>query len=288
MEQKPFSLEEIVRYVEQNDIIVEREVHRFSAYNVDLVFPCVIITLCLRGSAHALYDMQDMRQTKNELGLIMPGHIMHPIECSDDYTFARLIISAKMFNELQEWVFGWDAEKFHKAPMCRLTDEQAARLLTIIEQLEYINSHSEEEMPLRYQIMQSLLVVGHGMLNLFRQEQDRQWLQDRRTGLFARFSELVVAHYTETRDAKYYAEQLHLSPKHFTKLIREATNGISPFEWIEQYVITQAKRRILQQPERTLQQISYDLGFCEPTAFHRYFKRVTGMTAREYRLLNQP
>ena len=56
-----------------------------------------------------------------------------------------------------------------------------------------------------------------------------------------------------------------------------------PAKWIEQYVTTQAKRLIKTHATQTLQEIAYMLGFSEPTSFYRYFKHVTGMTAKEYR-----
>ena len=99
------------------------------------------------------------------------------------------------------------------------------------------------------------------------QEQDKDWAKNRHIELFNRFCDLVVNHYRESREVKYYADQLSLTPKYLSKVIRETTGGISPSEWIEQYVTETA----------------YELGFYEPTAFYRYFKRVTGMTAKEYR-----
>jgi AraC-like DNA-binding protein len=76
---------------------------------------------------------------------------------------------------------------------------------------------------------------------------------------------------------------LNLTPKHLSKVIRAATNGISPVKWIEEYVTAQAKRLIETQATQTLQKTAYMLGFTEPTSFYRYFKRVTGMTAKQYR-----
>ena len=93
----------------------------------------------------------------------------------------------------------------------------------------------------------------------------------------------MVEHYRESREIKYYANLLNLTPKHLSKVIRAATNGISPVEWIEQYVTTQAKRLIETRATQTLQETAYLLGFSEPTSFYRYFKRVTGMTAKQYR-----
>ena len=52
---------------------------------------------------------------------------------------------------------------------------------------------------------------------------------------------------------------------------------------MKQYVIAQAKRLIETRATQTLQETAYMLGFSEPTSFYRYFKRATGMTAKEYR-----
>ncbi len=58
---------------------------------------------------------------------------------------------------------------------------------------------------------------------------------------------------------------------------------MTPAEWIEQYVVAQAKLLLETQRERSVQEISYQLGFPESSSFHHFFKRVTGMTAKEYR-----
>ncbi len=45
----------------------------------------------------------------------------------------------------------------------------------------------------------------------------------------------------------------------------------------------QAKLLIDIQRERSIQEIAYMLGFSEPSSFHHFFKRVIGMTAKDYR-----
>ena len=94
--------EQLKQSVDEVGMYVERETHGFSAFNVDLVFPFIIGTLCLRGEARALYDMQEMVQRPNDFGFIMPGHVMRPLSCSEDFIFTRVIVSAKMFRELAE------------------------------------------------------------------------------------------------------------------------------------------------------------------------------------------
>ena len=132
-------------------------------------------------------------------------------------------------------------------------------------------------------------VAGHGTggvavpIVIDRCDQDRHWKENRHVEVFNRFCDLVVKHYRESREVKYYADLLNLTPKHLCKVVKAASGGISSGEWIEQYVTAQAKRLIETRATQTLKETAYMLGFSEPTSFYRYFKRVTGMSAKQYR-----
>ena len=273
----------LIEDIERSGVVIVREMQRFFSYNEDFVFPHIILTLILSGSARAEYDMRVITHHKNDLAIIMPGHIMRPLDCTDDFTYALFFISPKMFDDLRFHTFSHDYEKFNYAPVCSLTDEQAAHLLAIVDQLIVIANHTDEELPHRYQALLAQLAVGYEFLNYYRREQDKQWAENRHTELFNRFCDLVVKHYRESREIKYYADLLNLTPKYLSKVIRAATGGISPAEWIEQFVTAQAKRLIETRATQTLQETAYMLGFSEPSSFYRYFKRVTGMTAKQYR-----
>ena len=279
----PTSKEPLLQSIEQNDIFIVREMPRFFGYNEDFVFPHTVLTLILSGSGRAMYDMRIITHHKNDLCIILPGHIMHPMDCTDDFSYALLFISPKMLDDLRFHTFSHDYEKFNYAPVCSLTDEQAAHLLAIINQLDTIANYTDKELPHRYQTLLAQLAVGYEFLNYYRRDQDRKWAENRHTYIFNRFCDLVVKHYRESREVKYYADMLNLTPKHLSKVIRSATNGLSPVEWIGQYVTAQAKRLVESHATQTLQETAYMLGFSEPTSFYRYFKRVTGMTAKQYR-----
>lgn len=277
--------EQQIKVVEEIGIYVEREVHGFNALDVDVVFPNIVLTLCTQGKARALYDMQEMTQEKNQLGIVMPGHILHPLDSTADYTYARMIISPKLFEDLRSHVFSHDYDKFNYSPICTLTDVQAERLLSLMDHLALISNHTEEELPHRYGILLAQLSVAYEYINYYRREQDKYWSESRPNGLFKQFCELVVEHYCESKEIQFYADLLHLHPKYLSRVIRSVTHGLSPKDWIEQYVVAQAKRQIAADPSVSLKQIAFSLGFTEPTSFYRYFKRVTGMTALEYRRL---
>lgn len=284
----PTSKESQLQNIEQADILIVRDMQMSSFFgnNEDFVFPHIVLTLILSGSGRAMYDMRVITHRKNDLTIILPGHIMHPLDGTDDLTYVMLFISPKMFDDLRFHNFSHDHEKFHYAPVCSLTDEQAEHLLAILDQIAIIANLSDKELPHRYQTLLAQLAVGYEILNYYRRDQDRKWAENRHIDIFNRFCDLVVKHYRESREVKYYADLLNITPKYLSKVIRKATNGVSPVKWIEQYVASQAMRLIESRATQTLQETAYMLGFTEPTSFYRYFKRVVGMTAKQYRNSN--
>lgn len=274
---------EFEKIVEEKGVWIEPCKHRFTAFNTDVSFSFVIMTLCLSGTARALYDQREMTHRKNDLALLLPGHVMRPLECSEDYTYARIAISKGMIERLRPQLFSHDYMKYSTSPVFSLTDEQAKRLLQVLEHMAFTAAHSELEMTHRNHILLAQMAVGYEYINYYRKEQDRLLPPDNNAGIFSRFCDLVVEHYHESKEIQYYASLLDLHPKYLSRVVRTATNGVTPGQWIDRYVVAQAKRLIVANPELSLKEIAYELGFSEPTSFYRYFKRVTGLTANEFR-----
>lgn len=80
---------------------------------------------------------------------------------------------------------------------------------------------------------------------------------------------------------KYCAGELCLSPNYFGDLIKKET-GKSAQEYIQFKVMDIAKERILN-PEKSISQIAYELGFQYPQHFTRLFKKVVGQTPNDYK-----
>lgn len=276
------TFEKLQQMVERMGVVVTNEQERFYIYHEDILYPFLLIVFCHQGSARVLYDQVEMAHNKNEIAVVMPGHIVRQLECSDDYVFTRVAISKEMLSYLQSQAFSHDYEKFHLTPVCQLNDEQAKHLLSIADLLGAVARHDYEDLSLRQQMLISLLSVGYEFLNYYRREIDKQLPPDKNTRLFNQFCALVVEHYRESKEVKFYADLLHISPRHFTRIFHDITNGMTPSGWIEQYVVTQAKLLIDTQKERSIKEISYLLGFPEPSSFHHFFKRVTGMTTKDY------
>ena len=80
---------------------------------------------------------------------------------------------------------------------------------------------------------------------------------------------------------KYCASELCLSSGYFGDLIKKET-GKSAQTYIQSKVMDVAKGRLLD-TEKSISQISYELGFQYPQHFTRLFKKIADMTPNEYR-----
>ena len=288
MMQANATIDQIIKFVEQNGVLVEKDRHGFLTTGVDMVLSHINLLLCLRGSSRVMIDMQEYVVEKNDLGIFMPGHVYRRISYSDDFAYARVFISAEMLKELKTHAFSHDSDKFHYTPLCHLTDVQAKRVMALLELLEAIASHDLNDLQLqrqmlRRQMLLSQLAVGYEFINYYRREQDKLWAESRPVKLYTQFCDLVVEHYKENRNVNYYAGLMDYDARYFSKVFRQYSNGLSPLRWIQQYVATQAKLIMDTHPNQTVKETAYQLGFPTTANFCRYFKHATGIYPQEYK-----
>ena len=83
------------------------------------------------------------------------------------------------------------------------------------------------------------------------------------------------------RRLNFYADKLCLTPKYMSTIIRQ-TSGKTAGNWIDDYVLLEAKA-LLKSTNMTIQQISDELNFPSQSFFGKYFKRLTGVSPKEYK-----
>lgn len=275
--------EEALRTIEKSEMIVLRDIHSFPVYGQDIISPYLMIFICHAGSSRALYDMQEVRFRENEVAIILPNHIIHPIESSPDYTITVIMHSLAFEQEMTQRRMTHDRNKFHETPACLLTDEEMAQYMKAIDMLELISNTPVSRYPHRHDMLMAQTDIMVEMLDACRHEIDEEErVNNRNRSIFNTFCNLLAANYREQHEVAFYAEKAHLTPRHFSVVIKEVV-GISASDYIEQYLATQAKNLLSTRPDLSVQQISYHLGYAESPSFCRFFKRHTGITPNEFR-----
>ncbi len=102
--------------------------------------------------------------------------------------------------------------------------------------------------------------------------------------------EVVLTHMLEQVDASLtlddFAGEAAMSRYHFSRVFREQT-GYSPMAYFTRLKITRACD-LLDTSSLTIRDISEQLSFDNPRYFSQVFRRITGMSPRQYRSLKLP
>ena len=275
--------EEALRTIEKSEMIVLRDIHSFPVYGQDIIFPYLMIFICHAGSSRALYDMQEINFRQNEVAIILPNHIIHPIESSPDYTITVIMHSLAFEQEMTQRRMTHDRNKFHESPACRLTDEEMTQYMKAVDMLDLISNTPVSRYPHRHDMLMAQTDIMVEMLDACRRDIDEEKRAiNRNRSIFNTFCNHLAAYYREQHEVAFYAEKAHLTTRHFSVIIKEVV-GLSASDYIEQYLATQAKNLLTTRPDLSVQQISYHLGFAESPSFCRFFKRFTSLTPNDFR-----
>lgn len=107
----------------------------------------------------------------------------------------------------------------------------------------------------------------------------------RQYDVFCRFLEVLNRHVTEHRSVQYYADFLDISSKYLSYVcISYSQKNAST--WIDEYVVQKAKV-LMSVHHYNITEVSEMLHFQTASSFSRYFKRVTGMTPKDYLIKNK-
>ncbi len=280
--------EQMYQAIDTSELAVLRNVNRFPVYGKDVISPCMMVCINHSGLARALYDMQEVVFRPNEIAVVMPNHILRPIESSPDYNVTLLVHSPALCEELKTKRLTHDYHKYHHHPTCTLTDEEMAQYMQAVDLLEHICNTSTQRYPLRHKMIIQLTNVMSEMHNAFRREMDEKMLkEDKQYAVFNAFCDMLAMHYREQHEVAFYAEKAHLTARHFSVVIKKVV-GLSASDYIEQYLVSQAKDLLSSRPDLSVQQVSDHLGYADSTSFCRFFKRLAGFTPNAFRQQTTP
>lgn len=199
------------------------------------------------------------------------GIILHFNESflSDEGTSENVFLKYNVFNA------------FDAVPYYHVSDEDAARLESIVRSME--RETGNEGMFAHRDYLQYLV-------KLFLIEVQR--VGQRGTGIplcvnnssnrtFIRFRQMLEHHYKRMHTVKEYAGHLNVSVKTLTNSVYESAHT-TPLKIINDRIVLEAKRQLFYS-DLKVKEISFRLGFEDPSYFVKFFKRQTGFLPAEFR-----
>ncbi|HYF32360.1 MAG TPA: helix-turn-helix domain-containing protein [Chitinophagaceae bacterium] len=95
------------------------------------------------------------------------------------------------------------------------------------------------------------------------------------------FKHLVEKNFINMREVKQYAALLHVTPKHLSEMVKEAT-GKSPRDLIQDILLLEAKV-LLGSTDKTITEIAHTLCFQDQAHFSHFIRKHAGCTPVELR-----
>jgi AraC-like DNA-binding protein len=98
---------------------------------------------------------------------------------------------------------------------------------------------------------------------------------------FGIFRKHLERHFTETRNAKEYAGMMNISYKYLNEICKSLT-GDTAKGFIDKFAVLEIKRH-LSMSDITVKELTYKMGFDEPTNFVKFFKKHTGYSPSQFK-----
>lgn len=257
-------------------------VHPFSINAFVLIF-------CEEGEVTISANLQDVTLKKNDLYINFPGQIMRATKATDCST---LIATFDLDFILQKNLdLKPIAQKLLALRFSQLLsmDSRAFREIENVTESIADEIRNNEPDASSGDIVRSLITtlffqIGRAVdRNINQAKNFDQEAFSKNAGYFKEFMVILGQNFKKERSVGFYADQMHLSPKYFTTLIKR-TSGQTAAEWINRSVILEAKN-LLRYSTMNIQEIAYSLNFPNQSFFGKYFKHHTGMTPSEYKKL---
>lgn len=231
------------------------------------------------GSILIEIDFQKYEVTGPSVVYMHPTQV-HRILNFDEVTIASLAIQ----NEAMNSDYIDFLEEMVPSKPLMLTKDTNSKLSTIFSLcLGFSKVHSERfYFPL---LKDSCNTLVSYLISLFLQ-QDPQIANPSRYALVTKsFRRTLEKNYWQLKRAGDYADQLNISVPYLNECV-SITTGLSVSKNIHNRVILEAKR-MLYHTDKSVKEISFDLGYDDYTYFSKLFKKIAGVSVLVFRKKNR-
>lgn len=209
--------------------------------------------------------------------LVVPEMCVHDFEWLKDSSGYVLSIASPLAKDLTREI-GSRLTVFRKPSIVDISADQ-----THVETIfTAIQREHRQDLPLKGPLLDALVrtliiwLCRHVVMGSKRLERP-----NRANRHYSRFAMLVDKHHKSQRTVTSYANEIGITPSHLNTVCQDLAGG-SALSVIHARLFLAARRSLIY-TEKTITGVSHGLGFSDPAYFTRFFKRLAGMTPREYR-----
>ncbi len=243
------------------------------------------ILLCTDGDIDISINQVDYNITSSTLLIAYPSSIIQVIRSKGEYHGILLFVSRDF---LAKHILNTQLVKpfrqitNHQYTLAHITREEQQVLIDIYK-LIHRKSNTKNSLFQLETLRNLFLVFVCEVAEIFLKSKKVETHSTRNEEITDAFLNLLTQPIKASHKTAYFANKLHISPKHLIKAIK-TTTGNSPGIFINKQLIDNAKL-LLANNQLTIAQVSRELGFSETASFSSSFKKQTGQTPTQYRNL---
>jgi len=240
------------------------------------------LAICERGKARLTIDLKEYVFEEGNILFLNSGQIMKVDYYSEDFHPLCLVVTDKLLNDSVYKVDGLSEFllQIRSNNVIKLTPSQYH---SIKESYSNLSSTMKTESPFKMQIIEhrliSIFYECYGYVKSAFPVKDS--VKGRREELFNRFLNLLKSNSSKEHDPAFYAEKLSVTSKYLSEVCKKVS-GKSIKKWIDEYLTIEAQV-LLKSTDKTIQQIAWQLNFDDAALFGKFFKRMVGISPKEYR-----
>lgn len=244
-------------------------------------FSGYIFLLCIHGTCSISVNLNQYTMKKGTLLILLPDFYFQLIEQSDDCLFIFMKFSSEIVNASPVFTKIMEYTSFiYYRPIIRLAAKEYKLMYGYIKVIINARSIFNNIIPHDHAVLtfaQIFLVLGHFISNSKTINEQYNRNQEIVKELFS----AVATNYKIERSVTFYADEMRLSSKYLSAIIKKAT-GKTISDIISSFIINDAKVK-LKSTSMTVKEIAFSLNFPNISFFGKYFKRYTGMSPKQYR-----
>ena len=237
----------------------------------------IIVT---RGSCRADINLVSHEIVGPSLITVRSTQIMQPTYISPDFNASVIVMSKRFMEKLFMYCGNTPIYTIStRHHVVKFPEEEMPQYESFAKSMREIMADKKNPYGTQALIFQLLLFmykVGYKCYEPYKDE-----VLSRQGRMSDQFLHLVQDNFREHRFLDFYADKMKITPKHLSRTVKMQT-GYTAVEWIERFVILEAKV-MLKSSNLNIQQIADELHFPSQSFFGKYFKKLTGMSPKEYR-----
>ena len=210
--------------------------------------------------------------TKNTIFLLPAGQITATTQISENLSGFYCHFSTDFIAESKSQI-----DILNKVPFLKLSSNDCFNLTNLLKRIENIYTQNPN-----YELIRSYLFTFLTEIKTLQKTEKNIGLTATEKIAFE-FKHILTKHVTNHHEARFYAKQLHVSPNHLNRCVKKVFRK-SVTQHIADLLILEAKV-LLHQQSIPIADISFSIGFEDPSYFGRFFKKQTRQTPTEFRLI---